>query len=207
MGKIFEVEIRVRRKKLTTTSARALTRLDTYNWILFTSKNAVTFFAQELRERHISFPKKLPIAVVGPTTANAAHREHWHVQVLPEQFTVSDLLRSIGNIQGKHILFPRSAIAPYETIRKLRARGGHVTVLPLYNTEGMPINPTTKNALTKGLYKQLTFKSPSGIIGFMRQFSAAQRRFLQEVPALCIGPTTARAARSAGFKKILLLKI
>ncbi len=207
MGKTFEVEVQVSKKKLSTVSGRALTRIASYDWVLFTSKNAVTFFVQELRERHISFPKDLAVGAVGPVTAQAASRQKWDVKVIPEQFTVNNLLRAMGDIQGKRILFPRSAIALHEAIRKLRARGARVTVLPLYTTEAMPLTQTAKRSILRGLYNQFKFKSPSGVKGFVGQFSPAERRYILAIPALCIGPTTAQAARTIGFKKIIRSKV
>ncbi len=202
MGKIFEAQIRVRRKKLPPRSAAALTRLETYDWILFTSKHAVAFFDRELRARHVTLPKRPRIAAVGPNTAEALRTLKLSVHTVSKKITANDLLKKLRSVEGKSILFPRSAIAPHDAVSTLRGRGARVTVLLLYTTEAAPLSKIDKYALLQGACSKILFKSPSGVEGLMGQLSPAERRVVQKIPALCIGPTTAAAARAADFKKV-----
>lgn len=180
MSKTFEANIELERLPLTTAAALALQHVDRYDLVVFTSKNAKRFFDDILRERRIAPPSAARIRIVGPR---------------------NDLLKLAA--RDKRILFPRSSVAPFDIVRKLRARGASVRALALYTTRGAVLQKIEKEKLLRGDYAALYFKSPSGVQGFLRQFTPPQRRMLQLIPARCIGPTTAKAAREAGFAKVV----
>jgi uroporphyrinogen-III synthase len=179
MHKTFQVRIKVYKLKLSKSSIKALYALEWYDLVVFTSKHAKEFFMQELHERQYKTPNAKQMKIVGPR---------------------HDLLKF--SIAGKRILFPRSAIAPHDIIKKLRARGAIVRVLALYTTQGVTLTKQEKNDLLQHAYVKLYFRSPSGVQGFMQQFSLTERRALQQIPARCIGPMTAKAARAAGFVSV-----
>ncbi|TSC69069.1 MAG: uroporphyrinogen-III synthase/uroporphyrinogen-III C-methyltransferase [Parcubacteria group bacterium Gr01-1014_56] len=179
MQKTLEIQVRMKRLRLSRTSVRALHNLNRYDLIVFTSKNARAFFMSELEERHIAAPRRARMVTVGP--------RHELLRLSP---------------LGKRILFPRSAIAPYDIVRSLRARGAVVRVIPLYTTLGTPLSRGEKEALLRGAITLLYFRSPSGITGLLGQLSKKEKLMVRKIPAQCIGPTTARAAREAGFNKV-----
>jgi uroporphyrinogen-III synthase len=200
--KIFEAKVDVTRRRLSASAARSLIDIETYDILLFTSKHAVAFFMAELDERKIALPKKKYIGAVGPVTAKAAHAFDLSVHVIPEVPTADDLIEKLGDVKGKRILFPRSAIASRELINKLHSRGAFTTVLPLYTATGTLLSIKEKNELLAGAFDWLVFKSPSGMRGLLKQFTHYERYTLQEIPVVCIGPTTEAAAIKAGFKKV-----
>jgi len=179
MKNVFTVGIKTIRIPLSRASTSALRNLDRYNVIAFTSKNARRFFTQELKERHLTLPRDIRIIQVGPR---------------------HDLLKS--PLKARRILFPRSTRAPYDIIRRLRARGAIVRPLLLYTAHGIPLSPTQKMSLLQGKIDSLYFKSPSGVTGFLEQFRGKDKEIVQHISARCIGKTTAQAARAAGFKHI-----
>jgi uroporphyrinogen-III synthase len=207
MSKTLEIRIRVTRQKLSRSASQALTHIGRYDWILFTSKNAVTFFAQEFRRRHSTLPLAARIAAVGPETARALRTAGFPVHIIPKRFTVRDMLKAIGNVKGLRILFPRSAIAPHAAIRALRRRGARVSVVPLYTATAMPLSHVVKRGLLAGSYAQLTFKSPSGVHGLLRQLNSREKQVVRKIPVQCIGPTTVRTARTAGFREVSLTEV
>lgn len=178
---ILEARITVHRLSLSPVSVRALYALSRYDLIVFTSKNARECFARALRERGISLPERARIVHVGPRM---------------------DLLAI--PVRNTHILFPRSALAPFDIVRRLRARGATVRVLPLYTVSSVPLSLAQKRSLARGKVRQIRFRSPSGVFGFMRQLRKNERRGVCSIPARCIGKTTARAARAAGFKNVFI---
>ncbi|CAN5754424.1 hypothetical protein BH11PAT2_BH11PAT2_02020 [soil metagenome] len=202
MLKTLEIEVRVAPKKLSRASLTALENVGRFDWILFTSKHAVTFFTKELRLRNVKLARTTRIAAVGPETAAALRAAGLTVQLIPERFTVRDMVFALGRVKGLRILFPRSAVAPQEPIQILRAQGARVRVVPLYIPIPIALSQATKHALVTSSYTTLSFKSPSGIQGFMRQLNTAEKKIVREIPVVCIGPTTARAARKAGFRHV-----
>jgi len=175
----FEVRIILEQLPLSRTSVEALRTSDRYDAIVFTSNHARAFFMQELRRRRFALPKRSRIIQVGPR---------------------ADLLKF--DLKNKRVLFPRSAIAPFDVVRALRTRGATVRVIPLYTAKGAPLSQAQKNKLLQGKVKQLYFKSPSGVRGFLGQFRGKGREVVRSIAARCIGATTARAARDAGMKKV-----
>ncbi len=196
------IGVRVVPKELSKGSSRALDCVFQYDWILFTSKNAVTFFAKELRTRNSKVSQETRIAAVGPETAAALRAAGFSIHAIPERLTVRDMVKSLGSVKDQRILFPRSAIAPQEPVQILRAQGARVRVVPLYIPVPIPVSPSVKRALASGVYTQLSFKSPSGVHGFLKQLTTSEKKVARQIPALCIGPTTAKAAKEAGFRHV-----
>ena len=177
--KVWKATIKTTRIPLSRASMQALRNLDRYSLIVFTSKHAKQCFAQALQEERIPLPRRIRVVQVGPR---------------------NDLLKL--PLKHEHILFPRSAIAPYDIVRRLRARGAVVRPLPLYTTRGTALSDRHKRSLLSGAVGALYFKSPSGVTGLLGQFRKKEKKIIQAIPATCIGQTTAAAARAAGFKRI-----
>lgn len=184
MSKTLEIQVAVRRLPLSRASIVALRNLNRYDLVVCTSKNARKFFMQALQECRVQLARHTPIVQVGPRR---------------------DLLQF--PIDNARILFPRSAIAPYDIVRQIRARGATVRVIPLYTTDSVPISRPQKESLLRGEVARLAFKSPSGVQGLIRQLGRKEREVVCHIKAECIGTTTARAAREAGFKKISIKSV
>lgn len=202
MNKVFEMRVETRPLPLSRAAANALARAEDYDWILFTSKHAVEYFSRRTDARRLIALKETLVAAVGPATARAARKVGLRTIVVPKLFTVHQLIKSLGRVRGARILFPRSAIADRNAPRALRARGAHVRVVPLYTTKPAPLSSVQKSNLLRGKYSGIGFRSPSGIRGLLRQFKGAEKSIILKIPAYCIGPTTARAARAIGFKDV-----
>lgn len=183
MARTLKVQVEVCRVPLSRTSLNAIQNIDHFDFVVTTSKNARFFFRQLLRERRIKKPH-IPIISVGPRR---------------------DLLKF--SIDNKRLLFPRSAIAPLDIVRKLRARGAIVCILPLYSTRGVPLSQRDKAALANGDISKLYFRSPSGVSGLLRQLRGKLRKKVLRLPAECIGETTAASARRAGFTRVSVVGV
>lgn len=177
----IRVKVKLNRIPLFHASISALRDLDRYDHVVFTSKNARKFFGQTLKESQITFPYRNRIIQVGQR---------------------SDLLKF--SFKNKRILFPRSTVAPYDIVRRLRRKGAVVRVIPLYTASGVPLSDAQKNFLLKKKVSQLYFKSPSGVKGLLRQLRSKNRKMLLAIPARCIGRTTALTAKKAGFKQVFI---
>ena len=202
MSKVFQVPIQVIPLPLSTYSMQALKKADSYDWILFSSTNAVELFVRKFLNRKICLPYRPQIGAVGPSTAQVLKKVGFKVHIIPKKHTVEHLVRSLPSISDKRILFPRSILAAHDAVRTLRARGARVRTISLYTTKVLPISHKEITALTLGKYSVLAFRSPSAIEGFLKQLTRAQRTQVYEIPAQCIGPTTASGARNAGFRKV-----
>jgi uroporphyrinogen-III synthase len=205
----------IKRLKLTVAARDSFKKLDTYDWIFFSSKNAVRFFMFELRKRHLKIGQttgpgqtknKIKIAAVGPETAASLEAEGVTVNFVPKQFSTEALIDGLGSeLKGKNILFPRSAIAPQDMLQKITGKGAHVDVMDIYTNVTIPIPSSKLKLIEKGFVEIIVFTSPSVIEGFLKQAHPMPEIVLY-VPVICIGPSTEKSARASGFKNIAVSK-
>jgi len=188
-------------------SSKALKNSDSFDYIIFTSAHAVDFFKRALGKRKLHGPK---VIAVGPATAKAARRAGFEVQMMPDRFTAAQIARKLSDsTAGKAILLPRSAIAPHQLAAALQKQRANVTELDLYTAAPvLARDQKFERLLRAGKVDFLTFASPSSINGFSHRIkSDILLNTAQRIPAVCIGPSTARAAKKSEFKKVFTAKI
>lgn len=174
-----------------------------HTWIVFTSSNGVKFFAEELK---MNPPGRLVdamrIAVVGPQTAQMAEEYGLKHVFIPSTFTAAHLARELPDVNGAHILWPRSARSDLEFQKILESRGAQVTDMPLYTTE---YQRTDMEEFWRLLHLRqivcLTFTSPSTVEGFMKNIGSPVGDLLF-LPVVSIGPVTTKEIEEYGFTTI-----
>ncbi|MHB2019214.1 MAG: uroporphyrinogen-III synthase [Candidatus Xenobia bacterium] len=173
----------------------ALQQLASYQWLLFTSGNAVAPFMERLRAagRDARALAGLRIACIGPATSAALLAYGLCADVLPESYVAEGLLESLGEVSGERFLLPRAEEAREVLPKTLRARGAAIDVIPVYRTVAAPGREILQGLLAAGLVDAVTFTASSTV-----------RHFPLEVPdqvaVVCIGPVTATTARERGWK-------
>lgn len=187
----------------------ALARLADYDWVLFTSANAVRAFSDRLGggDAVRVLPAALRIAAVGRATADAARSLLRAPELVPHDARAAGLVAALGATAGQRYLLPQSAIARPELAEGLRAAGATVDVVTAYRT--VPVAPVVLGKLAgllhAGALDAITFTSPSTVAGFLDGlagvgFAPELLTRLPHRPALCcIGPTTAAAVRERGL--------
>src|ERR1700680_651178 len=90
---------------------RTILSLGEFDWILFTSANAVRFFSGRCRKLGVepSQDGTYRCAAVGPATASAVAAEGFPVDHVAQEFLGAALARELSeSISGKKIVLPRS---------------------------------------------------------------------------------------------------
>jgi uroporphyrinogen III methyltransferase / synthase len=188
---------------------RELARLVQYQWILFTSINAVNFFFKRLLEtgrdaRDLKGPR---LGVVGTTTAEVLRSHGLRADLVPTEFTGEGLAADLiaQGVGGQKILLPRAAKAREILPEELTKAGAEVQVVPVYRN----IRPEGKTEELRRLFINkridlVTFTSSSTVTNFLYMLNAADQRELQELLAgvsiAVIGPVTARTVEQAGLR-------
>jgi len=184
----------------------ALREIANFDWVLFTSQNAVRFFAKRCRALGLD-PANLQsegsrVAAVGPATAKAARDEGFRVYWIASRFRGEALARELQeDVAGKKVLLPRSDRAADELPGALRAAGAVVRDVVAYCT----VVPAASDgdALAKirgGEADVIAFASPSAFHHFVDLVGAEKLPGVAErVKFAAIGPTTAGAIREAGL--------
>lgn len=186
----------------------ALRRIGTYDWIVFTSGNAVRAVVDradaiavardEIRARRL--------AVVGPSTADVVSSTLRPPDVVSTVHTAEALGRDLVDVQNARVLLPRGDLADDALPVTLRSRGAFVDGIVVYRTVAGIGIPTIVTLMRDKAVDALLFASASAV-GFvsraLEEATGGVSAPLFAWPlAACLGPRTADAARSAGFTRV-----
>jgi uroporphyrinogen III methyltransferase/synthase len=175
----------------------ALSRLNEYGWIMFTSQNAVRLFWETLRaeSRDARALSGVKIAAVGPATAGALLDRGLAVDVAPDRFVAEALLDALRNrrdVRGVKILYVAAAGARETLQDGLEEQGAVVDRVELYRSvsdgEGAE---ELRRTLLDGAADLVTFTSASSVRAFV---SAVGEDAARLALAASIGPVTTAAA-------------
>jgi len=181
----------------------ALGSLEKYDWVVFTSANAVGAVLSRLMV--LGLPPQVAtrgprVASVGAATSAAIRSAlpGEAVDLEPRtEFRASGLLQAFAarGCAGSRVLVPASARARDELPAGLRALGAEVDVVAAYATVEPPDLPDRVTRCLAEGFDIAAFASPSAVEAFA---SAAGPQALG-LPAAVMGPTTEAAARAAGL--------
>jgi uroporphyrinogen III methyltransferase/synthase len=169
-------------------------RVRDYDWVAFTSANAVSRFFAALAEvgadsRALGGRR---VAAIGPGTADALAAVGVRADLVPERFVAESLLEAFPDGPGR-VLLPRAAVARDALPAGLAERGWAVDVVEAYRTAiGRPAPEALAAAATA---HAVTFTSSSTVTNYLE---VAGDLPVPPVVA-CIGPITADTARAAGL--------
>jgi uroporphyrinogen III methyltransferase/synthase len=169
-------------------------RVGEYDWVVFTSANAVVRFFAALGAvgsdtRALGGRR---VAAIGPGTADALATAGVRADLVPERFVAEALLDAFPPGPGR-VLLPRAAVARDALPAGLAGRGFTVDVVEAYRTiVGRPSSEALAAAATASA---VTFTSSSTVTNYL-----AVAGDLPVPPVVaCIGPITADTARAAGL--------
>ena len=181
----------------------ALRALERYQWLVFTSANAVgallgRLVALGLEPRLTGRGPR--IASVGPatTTALAASFPADRVSLEPaSEHRAAGLVQAFASegVRGARVFVPASSRGRGELAAGLHDLGAQVEVAVAYETVVPGDLDARVRACIDSGFDLVAFASPSAVDGFA---SAAGER-VRGLRAAVIGPTTAQAAEAAGF--------
>ena len=180
-----------------------------FDWIIFTSANAVDAFMTALLdgERDVRALKGPRICTSGTATAEKLASYGIKVDLVPHEFrgdAVVSALLALGPMKDVRVLLPRADIGREVIAEGLRDAGAIVTEVVAYRTiledaqrEG---DPDIYGMLLEGKIDVATFTSPSAIRNFAKIHGADQvADLLKNTVVATIGPVTADAARQLGI--------
>jgi uroporphyrinogen-III synthase len=164
-------------------------------WVVLTSANAVTHLLDALRD---GIPGDVHAAAVGPAT-DVALRERGVVAEVVSGGGGEALAAALvaARVRDCLVWLPQALGARPETAEALRAAGASVVVTPLYRTvppEGLAGHLRTA---IEGRIDAAVFFSPTAVNHVMASVALAA-----DIVAVCIGATTAEAARVAGLADV-----
>ena len=181
----------------------ALQKLDSFDWLFFTSVNGVAFFFQRQETLGLTrIPLPPRIAAVGSKTAEALTKRGVEVYHMPDTFTAEHLVASLKGIirPGEKVLLARAAIGRAVLPEGLAMLGAEVTDAAVYDTVKAKENISELvRLLHAGQVDMITFTSPSTVRNLLSELDEQARESLRSVQIAVIGPVTAEAVQKAGF--------
>jgi len=188
-----------------------------YAWVIFTSVNAVNVVFSPLPSPRLRHPSPCgrgdggegaKIAAVGAKTAAALRQRGIEPDFIPDEFAGANIAAGLGDLRGKWVLLPRAEIASPELPEAIRRAGGMAHEVIVYRTLPAAIDKEGLAALNRGV-DFVTFTSPSTVTNFValaRQHHLDPLHLPNAPTIACIGKVTEKAARAAGFEKIITAK-
>ena len=183
----------------------AVDQLDKFNWIIFTSVNAVDnlFEAISHQGRDSRALAGCKVCATGSATTERLMTHGVKPDLVPERYTskgVLSALNAVKSVSGNHFLLPRADIAPQELPDALTQAGAEVTQVEAYKTVPAKPEPAAIEALKDGKADIITFTSSSTA----RNFAALIKPEIPELPSnisyVSIGPETTKAAVNEGMQ-------
>jgi uroporphyrinogen III methyltransferase/synthase len=184
---------------------RRFKRLDTYDGIVFTSVNAVRFFVTHWKKIRRPWPLSTRVYAVGPKTRDALIENEIPVFRTAKQYASAGVVKLFGTVKGKIFLLPRAQSGLTVVYEYLRLGGARADLMDLYKTKLHRPVSIIKKAVIQGDVDCALFASPSAAHVFLRAFpSKIRKRIVAQMDWAAIGPTTARALKDYGVRRLIL---
>jgi uroporphyrinogen-III synthase len=162
-----------------------------FDWLFFTSKNAVRAFFDRLPGD--SPLRMLSVAVVGPATAKALPPYGVEASFVSPRFDAEGVAQAFIQgyaCQGLRILWPCGNLASQDLPEILSRAGAHVTPLVVYETTLRQALSESERLRLQAPADLLVFTSPSAVTAYCQLMSTEDAK-----PAIaCLGPKTRQAA-------------
>ncbi len=187
---------------------RALSKLNCYEWVVFTSVNAVEVVFDKYSDLILKESPRVKFAAIGPKTADTLKRRGFTPDFVPEEFFAEAILPGLGDLLGKWVLLPRAEIARKELPEAIFDAGGVPHEITVYKTLPVQPDPDGLAALKSGV-DVIAFTSASSVENFvaiLRQNKLDPLNLPNNPLFACIGPITEQAAREAGLFNLIVAK-
>lgn len=186
----------------------AIVNLNGYDGVIFTSQNGVERFLRRVyavSALAVNVLATRRVYAVGEKTRISLENAQIPVTLMPETFSANELASSLRkeSLVGKRFLFPKGSLAKEEIPVTLRSSNAVVDEIEVYKTLRADSSAlgALKPALRNGEIDAIGFFSPSAIESFALAVGVEHTR---ESVIACVGTTTAEAAESAGFARIII---
>jgi uroporphyrinogen-III synthase len=189
----------------------ALRELPRYDWLIFTSANAVVFFAARAAVLGLTLSdvERVRVAAIGAATARAVSAMGMPAALVPPSAVAESLAASLLPFARREdggparMMLVRAEEAREHLPEVLRAAGAEVRIVPVYRNvvpQGS-IEPVRNIFVEAGkqLVQAITFTSSSSVRNLLALCEAAGAGLPGDVLRISIGPVTSATLREAGL--------
>lgn len=186
----------------------AVDEVSRFDWILFTSVNAVDHFMQRLYRGagDVRELKGVRLCAVGPSTRDRLLGYGVRVDLVPGDFRAEGVVAALaaeGPVESRAFLLPRADEGREKLAEALRAAGAEVTDVTAYRTIAaepeLEQHPDVYRMLLDRAIDVVTFTSAAAVRNFVQTYGAEQAAdLLQQTRVAVCGPVTREAAARLG---------
>ncbi|HEY3579096.1 MAG TPA: uroporphyrinogen-III synthase [Pyrinomonadaceae bacterium] len=192
----------------------AIDHLYGYDWLIFTSANAIEFFLRRLNYRGVKAEDldEIKVCAIGQASADKLRDAHVHVDVIPAHAKAEGVFAALSefvggneNLGGLNILLPRAAVGRDYLPKALEDAGARVDVVTAYRTV-VPedLDRGRLSAMLAGSADCIAFTSSSTVKNLALLFDTHDlSKILSGVAIACIGDITAATAGEYGLKVLI----
>jgi len=184
----------------------AIDKLHTYDWLVFTSVNGVSFFFKRLYEKGLDVRalKDVGTAAIGPATAKRLRDFGLKSDIVPKTYQAESVVEAFEkeSMRDKRVLLPRAEDARPILPVELGEMGATVDEIIAYRTEQASENVDLLiKRLEEGSVDIVTFTSSSTVKNFKTLLPPDRfESLIERVTVASIGPITTDTAKELGFK-------
>ena len=192
----------------------ACMRAGTFDWIIFSSANAVDSFIQRLlaTPQDLRALRTVKLCAVGPATTERLAKYGLKVDLTPAEYRAESVLHALSagaELQGVKVLLPRADVGRELLADELRKQGADVTEVIAYRTvvveperEG---EPDIYRMLLERRIDVVTFTSASAVRNFVKVLGAEPAAdLLRTTIVASIGPVTAETATQCNIQTTIM---
>jgi uroporphyrinogen III methyltransferase / synthase len=183
--------------------SRAAAEMARYDWVLFTSSNAVEQLRLELERaggdaRAFGTAK---VGAVGPKTAEALKRLGIKADAVAQEFVGEGLAAAVlAEGAPRRVLLMRALTARDALPDALRAQGSEVEIVVAYETRPLQSSGAElAQRIEAGSADAILFTSSSTVTSTLEALGPDAQRLLSRIALCSIGPVTSRALQAAGL--------
>jgi uroporphyrinogen III methyltransferase/synthase len=181
----------------------AVTALERYDWVLFTSANGVERFFAELERRGADARAfgGIRVGAIGPGTRAALESRGIRADLTAREFVGESLAEGVLKLGVRRALLPRALVARDALPTMLREAGAEVDVVAAYATRPVDRERATdlQRLIDDGLDIAM-FTSSSTVTGISDLLGESAAAVLARLTVASIGPITSATLRERGIR-------
>ncbi|ADU31370.1 uroporphyrinogen-III synthase [Evansella cellulosilytica] len=211
-GNVVEIPLISMKKTSDPKIKEAIKMIHTYDYIVFTSTNSISFFLEILKEQGLSKREicNMKFAVVGKSTLRSLNKEGFDADIIPPIFDAEHLASALKTelSAGEKVLYPKSDLARDVLTRELHKVGIQIDDPSVYETVFRIDDKAKLNELIKkNLIHIIIFTSPSTVHSFFSQVDKeVVMNNVDKLHFAVIGSVTSRALKDEGIEEMIIPK-
>jgi len=188
---------------------QAVRAIGEFDWVLFTSQNAVRVVAESAKRQGIDLKAAaggVAVGCVGNVTAEAAGAAGFSIAHVAARHDGVSLAKELTTeLAAKRVLLPRSDLANPEMVRLLEEQGARVSEVVAYKTVAPPdLAADATRVFEAELPDVVLFFSPSAVANLCEVLNEAVfMELARKTVFAALGPITEQALRKAGVERIV----